>query len=130
VHGLAQLDTHDNRRLDLVMMRVVDEPAGLTIGDLLLRIREAGATWPELRARAAAAGWRLDPEQPDTDAFAVEEIVCVRVGEAVPRLVPSLLVDPSLVDGIGEVQYTVDLAALLPYSSGASLAEIAAQVTQ
>jgi hypothetical protein len=127
VHGLDQLARHNDRPLDLVILRVVEDPDGLTIADLVTRLRHAGASWVELRQRLAAVGWHDDPSRPDTDAFAVDEVLCVRVTDAVPRLVPRSLVAGAVPEGIGDVQYGIELASLLPYSSGASLAEIASE---
>ncbi|WP_250031665.1 PD-(D/E)XK motif protein [Paractinoplanes maris] len=130
IHGLDQLDTHDGRSLDLVLLRVVDDPNGLSLNDVVVRIEESGAARDSLRSRLAAARWHPDPVRPDPDRFAVEEVLRVRVDGSVPRLVGSDIVNGRSPDGITDVRYSVELAALLPHAHGASLSEIASELVR
>ncbi len=130
VHGLDQLDTHDGRPLDLVLVRVVDDPGGLTIGDLVADVRDSTAPATLLRSRLAAAGWSSEPERPDLDAFAVQEVLRVTVGATVPRLVRTSLTSPGLPAGLHDLSYHVDVDALLPMASSASLADIAEEAVR
>jgi hypothetical protein len=130
VHGLDQLDQHGGRPLFLVILRVVEDTDGLTVGDLVAQLREAGASRADLRLRLSATGWREDPDRPDTDLFAVDEILCVRVTDAVPRLVASSLIAGALSEGLGDVHYGIELTSLLAHASGSSLAEIASEAVR
>ncbi|MEU7748649.1 PD-(D/E)XK motif protein [Nonomuraea sp. NPDC049158] len=130
VHGLEQLDTHNGRPLDLILLRVVEDPDGRTVSELVEQVRGAVASCRDLRARLSAAGWSEYPDRPDLDAFAIEEVRRIVVGQDTPRVVPSSLVAGSLPSGIGGLSYQLDLAAVLPFSSGASLAEIAEEAVR
>jgi hypothetical protein len=125
IHGLDQLDTHDGRPLDLILVRVVDDPGGLTIGDLVDDVRDSTAPAALLRSRLAAAGWSSDPQRPDLDAFAVQEVLRVTVDGTVPRLVSASLTHPGLPAGLHDLSYHLDVDALLPTASSASLAHVA-----
>ncbi len=130
IHGLDQLDTHDGRPLDLILVRVVDDPGGLTIGDLVDDVRDSTAPASLLRSRLAAAGWSPDPERPDLDAFAVQEVLRVTVDDDFPRLVGASLTDHRLPDGVHDLSYHLDVEALLPMASSASLADVAQEAVR
>ncbi|MEU7950876.1 PD-(D/E)XK motif protein [Micromonospora chalcea] len=130
VHGLEQLNIHDDRPLDLVLLRVVEDLDGRSVSDLVEQLRGAVASRTDLGVRLSAAGWSEQPDRPDLDTFAVEEVLRVVVGAGTPRIVPSSLVGGALPYGVGELSYQVDLAALLPLSAGASLAEIAEEAVR
>lgn len=130
VHGLEQLNTHGGRPLDLVLLRVVEDPDGRTVSDLVEQLRGEVASRADLRARLAATGWSHQPDRPDLDTFAVEEVRRIVVGGDTPRVVPSSLVTGSLPEGVAHLGYQVDLAALLPFSTGASLVEIAKEAVR
>ncbi|GAA4923887.1 hypothetical protein HD597_011208 [Nonomuraea thailandensis] len=130
VHGLEQLNTHGGRPLDLILLRVVEGPDGRTLSDLVEQLRGAVASRADLRARLSAAGWSELPDRSDLDTFAIEEVRRIVVGPDTPRVVPSSLVTGSLPDGVKGLGYQVDLAALLPFSAGASLGEIAEEAVR
>jgi hypothetical protein len=130
VHGMEQLNTHDRRQLDLVLLRVVEDPDGRTVSDLVEQLRGAVASRADLRTRLSAAGWSDRPDRPDLDTFVIEEIMRIVVGPDTPRVVPSSLVAGSLPDGVADLSYQVDLTAVLPLSAGASLAEIAEEAVR
>jgi hypothetical protein len=125
IHGIDQLDVHDGRPLDLVLARVVEDPDGLTIGDLVDDVRDSRASASLLRSRLAAAGWSADADRPDTEFFSIQEVLRVTVADSVPRLVRSSLAEGGLPLGISDLRYQLDLAALLPFASSASLADMA-----
>ncbi|WP_316246875.1 PD-(D/E)XK motif protein [Microbispora triticiradicis] len=130
VHGLEQLNSHDGRPLDVILLRVVEDSEGRTLSDLVDQLGGAVASRVELRTRLSAAGWSHQSDRPDLDAFAVEEVRKLVVSSDTPRIVPSSLVAGSLPDGIENLRYEVDFAALLPFSVGASLAEIAEEAVR
>jgi putative PD-(D/E)XK family protein DUF4420 len=125
IHGLDQLDQHDERPLDLALVTVVSDPEGTTIAELVEQIQERTDSVPDFRSRLKAAGWSNDPARPETDSYSVAEVLRVNVGLATPRLVSSSLVTGTLSDGVGDLSYCIELAALLPLVDGSSLAELA-----
>jgi hypothetical protein len=125
IHGLRQLATHDGRPLDLVLVHVSEDPDGLTIAQLVDEVRDSATPLAVLRSRLAAVGWFDDPQRPDTTGYAIDEVRRISVDAETPRIVPSSLVGGALPTGIGDLSYTVELPALLPFASGASLADIA-----
>ncbi|MFI7618280.1 PD-(D/E)XK motif protein [Nonomuraea terrae] len=130
VHGLEQLNTHGGRPLDLVLLRVVEDPDGRTVSDLVEQLRGEVASRADLRARLSATGWSDQPDRPDLDTFTIEEVHRIVVGADTPRVVPSSLVTGSLPEGVAHLGYQVDLATLLPFSTGASLVEIAKEAVR
>lgn len=130
VHGLEQLNIHDDRPLDLVLLRVVEDTDGRSVSDLVEQLRGAVASRADLRTRLSATGWSEQPDRPDLDTFAVEEVLRLVVDVGTPRVVPSSLAAGALPHGVGKLSYQVDLAALLPLSAGASLAEIAEEAVR
>ncbi|GIF96588.1 PD-(D/E)XK motif protein [Catellatospora citrea] len=130
IHGLDQLDAHDGRGLDLVLMRVVDDPDGRSVGDLVEHLRAAVGSRADLRLRLGAAGWQEQPDRPDPDSFSVGEVLRIRVGSETPRLVPSSLTAGALPQGVAGLSYRLDLAELLALVDGASLAEIAKEAVE
>ena len=130
IHGLDQLDTHDGRPLDLVLVRVVEDPDGMTITDLVDDVRDSTAPASLLRSRLAAAGWAADPERPDTEFFTVQDVLRVTVSADLPRLVGSSLVGGSLPEGLHDLRYELDVAALLPAAVSASLPALAEEAVR
>lgn len=130
VHGLEQLNTHGGRPLDLLLLRVTEDPDGRTVSDLVEQLRSTVVSRSALRARLSAAGWTEHPDRPDLDSFTVEETRRIMIGPGIPRLVPSSLVTGSLPAGVMDLDYQVDLTAMLPFTSGASLAEIAEETVR
>ncbi|MFB4294554.1 PD-(D/E)XK motif protein [Nonomuraea sp. ATR24] len=130
VHGLEQLNTHNGRPLDLVLLRVVDDPNGRTIQDLVEQLLDAVASPTDLRARLSAAGWSEQLVRSDLETFTIEEVLRVTIGPDSPRVVPSSLITGKLPDGVKGLSYQIDLAALLPFSTGASLTEIAEEAVR
>jgi hypothetical protein len=125
VHGLDQLGRHDGKDLVLVLVRVVEDPDGSTVTELVEQIRETVSSRADFRSRLAAAGWSSGPDRPDFDRYAVDEVLQVTVGPETPGITPDDLVTGRLPDGVRDLTYAVELAALLPLASGASLEEIA-----
>jgi len=130
VHGLEQLNAHDGRPLDVVLLRVVEDPDGRSVSDLVGHLLGIVAARAEFRARLSAAGWSERPARPDLDTFAIDEVLRLVVDVGTPRVVPSSLVVGSLPHGVGALSYQVDLAALLPLTTGASLIEIAEEAVR
>jgi hypothetical protein len=130
VHGLDQLGTHDNRPLDLALLRVVEDANGRTISELVDQLLGVVASRTDLRQLLAAVGWSTDSAQSDVDAFSIDEVFRVVVGADTPRVVNTSLANGSLPHGIEGLRYRVRLNALLPLSTGASLANIAEEAVR
>lgn len=125
IHGLAQLDTHDDKPLELVLVAVVEDPDGTTLAELVSRLRDRVHSRAELRSRLNAAGWSDNTGAEDSEAFIAGEVRRIAITDDVPRLAASSLVAGALPNGVDELSYAVDVAALLPHATAASFREIA-----
>jgi hypothetical protein len=130
IHGFEQLDAHDGRPLDLVLLTIVEDPDGATVGDLVERLRARVSSRADLHSRLTAAGWQLETDVPDTDYLSVQEVLRIPVDEMVPRLIPATLTSGMVPDGITAVTYCLDRATLLPHATGSSLAELAEEAVR
>jgi hypothetical protein len=124
IHGFEQLDRHDARPLDLLLVKVTEDPEGATIADVVDQLRTRVSSPADLKARLSSAGWQINSEVPDTDTYTVEELLRVAVDASTPRLVPASLRDGTIPDGIVDMTYRLDVATLLPHAAGTSLADI------
>jgi Putative PD-(D/E)XK family member, (DUF4420) len=125
VHGLGQMDSHDGRPLELILVDVVEDSDGTTLSDLVDRLRNQVLSPVDLRSRLTAAGWSPSPDTEDTDAFSIGAVRRISVQDGVPRLTKDSLVEGTLPDGLSDLQYSLDVAALLPFASSASLPQVA-----
>jgi hypothetical protein len=125
VHGLAQLDTHDDRPLDLIVVSVLDDPDGVTLTELVRELTDRVASPTLLRSRLASAGWPGPPDATDSDTFTVAELRRVPITDDVPRLASGHLLTGRLSDGVDDLRYAVAVSALLPFASDISLDLIA-----
>jgi hypothetical protein len=124
IHGLEQLETHDDRPLDLVVINVIAEPDGVSLGDLVAEVRKLAPTPSKFAERLAAAGLQADQLVDYTDRYSIGEVLHVQVSSAVPRLVPSALTTGETPPGVSKVRYSVAYVELTPHASGASLDEV------
>ncbi|WP_350274841.1 PD-(D/E)XK motif protein [Kribbella sp. HUAS MG21] len=126
VHGLEQLDLHDDKSLYLAVITVVEDAEGRTIPELAEDLRSA-VTDPSLFAgRLLSAGW--SDEDPGADSRYLLGAVCVvPVAAGIPRIVRSSLVAGVLPTGVGRVEYSIDRDALVPLAAMSSLTELAAE---
>jgi hypothetical protein len=125
IHGLEQLQAHSARPLNLILMTVVPDPEGASIGDVVERLLPRVNSRADLRALLDAAGFHLKSDIPDTETFTVDSVMSVRVDDSVPRIVPSSLRMGVVPAGVTDVTYRIDFDALLPHATSASLDEIA-----
>ena len=130
VHGWDQLDRHDDRELDLVLITVVPDPDGITISELVNRLRERVASPATLKSRLLAAGWDEQGATVEADCFTIGAVYGVPVSEAIPRLVQGMLVQGKPPDGVLGVRYQVGLAPILPLAVASSLAAIAEEAVR
>jgi hypothetical protein len=107
------------------MITVMEDPDGMSIADLVDDVRDSASPPEVLRSRLAAAGWAEHLGREDTDRFSINEVLRVPVGAEVPRLVGSSLLAEKLPEGLHDLTYKLTVEALLPFASGAALADIA-----
>lgn len=132
VHGWAQLDTHNDRPLDLALMTVVVDADGTSLADLIAENREAvgPGRLAQFDARLVAAGW--DPANPptDDDRFTLGPVFLIHVDDSIPRLIPGKLKTGAEPDGISGLRYRVSLASVIPLTYGSSLSSLVDEVKQ
>lgn len=111
IHGLEQLDSFQAKHLHLVIVKLVEDPQGLTVGELLERVVQNKSEGFEIRRLAAAAGIHSSTE--DEYRFVVESFAIVKVDDRFPRLIPgSILGVPAEI--LSGVNYKIDLGGLEP----------------
>ncbi len=125
IHGLHQLDTHDGRPLDLVLLTVVPDDEGITITQLVSQLKQRVDSPADLDVRLAAAGWPEPPECHDSETFVVGAVRGIPVHADVPRIVPQSFASGAPSDGVDALRYSVTLASLLPFATQTSLADVA-----
>lgn len=107
IHGLRQLDPPTSGRLHLVAMRIVEEDAGDSLGDLIDRITALGIP-RETLARS------LGDDAPEIEdrrrRFTLEEVRLHAVGDGFPGIRESAL-DPSALSGVDSLSYRLNLDA-------------------
>lgn len=130
INGIEQLDTHDGRPLDLLVLTVIPEPEGTTLTELIDIVRSVTGNAPEFERRLRHLGWQPDPLASDTDAFVIGEVLRVPITDRTPRLVPASLAVGALPDGISDLSYRLDRDALTAHAAPGTLAEIAAEAVR
>ncbi|MFB6726262.1 PD-(D/E)XK motif protein [Kribbella sp. NPDC056345] len=127
IHGLEQLDAHDGKPLQLVLITVVEDPQGQSIDDLVSDLGSRVNNPALFKSRLMAVGWsESDPF--GGDRYAVGQVAGVRVTSSVPRLVSTSLTTSRLPEGVRSVTYSIDRQSLLPFAVNASLVDIAREV--
>lgn len=113
IHGLDQLDRHDDKPLHVILAIVESDENGATIPDLVARIRGLLTTDHDLDRRLASA--RIDPADPllSLSRYTITSSSVVDVSDATPRLVPSTFIGGLAPVGVGNVAYDIQIAELL-----------------
>jgi Putative PD-(D/E)XK family member, (DUF4420) len=121
VHGFEQLDTHDGRPLYLLIATVLDDPDGLSIPELVVRLRHLLADDPDFDRRLASA--RVDLTDPvlNGSSYSVTSLSIVAVDASTPRIVASSFVAGCVPEGLDLVRYQVDAAVLFAQSKAVNL---------
>ncbi len=116
IHGLNQLESHDQLRLFLLFMRFQKVGARTqSLPNMIDSLLGLGVNAGELNRRLALQ--RYLPEDRDYYSdirYELVEELFFEVSEGFPRLVPSELRDASILDRISSVQYRIDLAGVSP----------------
>jgi len=124
IHGLEQLEAHDPKPLDLVVLAVVESEEGQTIASVLEQLLHSGVDASILRSRLSQTGWINDSAF--DGPLAVSHVLHVPVGDATPRITTRMLLGgvPKGVAGIG---YDISLDVLAGYGSGETLRGVVAK---
>ena len=127
VHGLDQLDTHDEKPLHLVVLTVVEDRNGRSVLDLVDELMHIVRDPVFLRRRLTAVGWAEDDPFAE-ERYSLGPAMVVPVNAGVPRLVRGTLVNGEAPEGIHRVEYSIDRSALVAHASLASLSRLAGEV--
>lgn len=111
IHGLEQLDSFQAKPLHLVVVKLIEDPQGITIGELLDRVVEDKPERFEIRRLAAAVGIHSSAE--DQYRFVVESFTIIQVDDRFPRLVPGSIVGAPA-EILSSVTYKIDLGGFEP----------------
>ena len=130
INGIEQLDTHDGRPLDLLLLTVLSDPEGTTLTELIDTVRSVIRNVAGFGQRLHHLGWQPDPRMSDTDAFVVGEVLRVPITDSTPRLVPAALAAGALPDGVSDLSYRLDRETLTAHAAPGALAEIAAEAVR
>jgi hypothetical protein len=124
VHGLDQLDRHDGRPLDLVVMTVVADPDGTTLTDLVEQVRSTTTSPTAFKELLGMSGWSTSTSHADTEPLAVSEVVGVRVDDVVPRLTSSSLVLGELPEELSDLTYRLSRKAIGDHGEPVALHDV------
>jgi hypothetical protein len=127
VHGLDQLDTHDDKSLHLALVTVVVDDSGNTINELVHQLKETFVDGAGFVAQLGKSGWTADDPLTAATPYAVESISVHQVNATTPRLVRGSL-KADLPEGIDDVRYAVAVPELLSGSDTTTFAELVAKV--
>jgi|CXWL01.1.fsa_nt_gi hypothetical protein len=115
ITSLDQLDRASLRRLVLARVRLTEDAGGLSLTDIVARVRMRAPASGELERKLALAGWR----DQDVDAYAAFRyrhlgIDLYEVCEAFPALTRA-----HAPLGVADAIYRLDVRALAPFALGA-----------
>jgi hypothetical protein len=109
VHGLEQLASTDGKPLYLMIRRVVEEPNGRTVSELLGEILAECDDPATVRQRAARVG--VYEAMEDITRFEVTESLIGEIGSTFPRITQETL-GPTLADAVSHVSYDLRVAVV------------------
>ena len=127
VHGLEQLELHDDKHLYLAVLTIAEDPQGRTITDLVTDLRSVVSDSATFAGRLLAAGWS-DEDPGANSRYVLGPVSVAPICAEFPRIVRGVFTTGNPPDGVGRVEYSIDRAALLPHTTMASLTELAAKV--
>jgi len=130
INGIEQLDTHDGRLLELLVLTVLPDPEGTTLTEQVDIVQTVTGNAAGFGQRLRNLGWQPDPRASDTDAFVIGEVLRVPVTASTPRLVPATLAAGALPNGVSDVSYRVDRRALTAHAATGTIADIAADAVR
>jgi hypothetical protein len=127
IHGIDQLDTHDDRDLDLIVLTIVNDPDGMTLTELVEETRQLAqpsATFSNLLTRS---GWSQTGTQQDREPLRVQQVVRMEVGATTPKLVPASLLLGELPPDLSDVTYRLSCEAIREHGVVTTLGQIACE---
>lgn len=124
VHGIRQLDTHEDRRLDLAVLTVSEDADGTSLDEMIDRISGRLDEQELFRLRLASAGWSEQEARLDGERFTVIESFVAPVTAAFPRIVESSLT-AGLPEGLRSVTYALDVDAVRGHAGNETVASLA-----
>lgn len=127
IHGLDQLDTHDEKPLHLTLVTLAVDESGVTTNELVEQLKGAFADGAGFVAQLAKTGWTADDPLSAVTSYVIESIAVVHVDALTPRLTRSSLV-AELPQGVDDVRYAVAVSDLLSGSRAMTLGELAGEV--
>jgi hypothetical protein len=130
INGIRQLEQHDGRPLELVLVTVVPDPLGVPLAELVDSVRTKSGNAAGFDTRLRRIGWDPDATSPGEDTFVVGQVVRAPVGETFPRVVPGSLVEGALPASISDLSYSVNFGAILDHCTAGGLADIAQDATR
>lgn len=122
VHGLDQLDTHDERPLVLVVMSVVEGDDGLTIRELVDDIRAVVSDDAAFDAALVRAGWGASGVQ-NAERLGIADSFRFSIGSGAPGLRRDQFIDGAL-RGVDRLDYDMQIAELLDRVISRPLSEV------
>ena len=129
INGIRQLDVHDGRSLELVVLTVTPDPQGTTLTDLVDRVRTLVGDVTGFDDRLRRLGWQATGTT-DTQPLAVADVLRVPVSPDLPRLDPDALAAGALPAGVVDLSYAIEPAVLVSHSVPGGLADTAASVAR
>lgn len=127
VHGLDQLESHDEKPLYLILVKVVSEETGRTINELANDLKARFADGAGFISQLCKSGWAADDHLAAVTPYAVQSVSVVLVTGETPRLVHASLVS-DLPPGVRDVRYVVELSGLLGLSDVMTFTELARRI--
>lgn len=115
IHGLEQLDAPPGVRLHVRWYRILDDPSGESVTDLVSSLEELGVGQADLESLLQLVGWARPDTPEDERRYILREDALYVVGSEFPRIVRGTL-PPKSAAAIESVSYAVDLVAVQPSS--------------
>jgi hypothetical protein len=115
IHGIDQLDDL-GRRLHLMLIRLKPRSDGISLPDLVERVRSLCRDGAGLNDQLSKAGYSEgDADDYRVTRYSVEQILAVDVDDSFPRLTRRSLTS-SLPEPITQLRYRLDLVEQLPHA--------------
>jgi hypothetical protein len=122
IHGLEQMDTHDNKKLDLLVVVLTPHERGQTVSELVNEIRATLDHDSVFNGLLAKVGFIPGSHE---ESFDVAEFLVAPISHQSPVLAPSRLIGGTLPIGLGSVTYSMSADLLREISTAQPLTSFA-----